>query len=145
MAFDIKQHVAVDRPTIRSGRSASSNLPALVEEVKPLLAEALQLPADKALPVVVPAEQAADLVRALRAAGDEANVTVRFKRFPRLDENGEQIIRYSKDDGRPTEVSDPFEYTSKNRQNVRITFWTGKKIERKAKSAPMTDWPQPTI
>lgn len=139
MAFDIKQQAPVERPIIKSGRGASSNFPALVEEVGLLVAEALRLPPDKALPVVVPTEQATDLVRALRAAGELETVTVRFKRFPRVDLNGEPMYTVPKDENpeMAKPITDPFEYTSKNRQNVRVTFWTGKKVERK--STPQID------
>lgn len=132
MAFDIKLHGIVERPVIRSGRGASSDLPALAEEVKPLIAEALQLPRDKALPIVIPSEQASDLVRALRAAGSEAGVTVRFLRHPRY-ENGEQVTKVRKGDGVMINVTVPFEYTNKSRSTVRVTFWTAKKVIRKPK------------
>lgn len=133
MALDIKQHAPVERPITRSGRAGTSELPALVEEVKPLLAEAMQLPADRALPVVVPTEQATDLVRALRIAGTEADVTVRFKRHQRYAEDGEQVFMVNKKTGRTVAVTDPFEYTNKAKTNVRVTFWTAKKIVRKSK------------
>ncbi len=139
MALDIKQHAAVERPIIASGRQASGELAALIEEVQPLITEVLQLPADKALPVTLPTEQATDLVRALRAAGDAAGVTVRFKRFPRLDETG-NVVRIAVKD-KPDEVRtvfDPFEYTNKSQSNVRVTFWTTKKIVRKPKPAQET-------
>lgn len=135
MALDIKQHAAVARPVTRSGRAGTSELPALVEEVRPLLGDAMQLPADRALPVVVPAEQATDLIRALRAAGDEANVTVRFKRSPHLGDDGEQEIRVSKKNGRHTLATDPFEYTNKSKSTVRVTFWTTTKVVRQSRKS----------
>jgi hypothetical protein len=135
MALDIKQHAPTDRPVIASGRSGTSDLPALVEEVDPLMIEALGLPKDKALPVTVPTDQASDLVRALRAAGEKAGVTVRFKRFPRLDDDGNRVMTVPKDgsDKESKPLSDPFEYTNKAKSTVRVTFWTSKKVERKSK------------
>ena len=140
MALDIKQHAAVERPIIASGRQASGEFAALIEEVQPLITEVLQLPADKALPVTLPTEQVSDLVRALRAAGDAANVTIRFKRFPRLDENGNQAMTVPKndDDSEPKPLSDPFEYINKSQSTVRVIFWISKKVVRKPKPAQET-------
>lgn len=138
MAFDIKQHAPVDRPVIASGRGADSNLPALKEEVAPLIDEAVKLDSDKALPLVVPIEQATDLVRALRAVGEDRNLTVRFKRFPRIGEDGERETKTvgDGDKQRTVPVTDPFEFTNRSKSSVRVTFWTVKKItkQRKAKT-----------
>lgn len=133
MALDIKVQTVTDRPANRSGRAGTSVLPELTEEVKPLIAEALKLPADKAFPVTVPADQVNDLTRALRAAGELENVTVRFLRHPRFDDNGEQVTKTREKDGVVINVTDPFQYTNKARSTVRVTFWTTKKVIRKSK------------
>lgn len=132
MPLNITQHAVTDRPMIASGRAGTSILPALVEEVMPLIKEAVKLSADKALPLVVPDGERDDLVRALRAAGDKEGVTVRFKRFPRYDPEGNRVTRVREKDGHETPLSDPYEPAGRNKS--RVTFWTTKKVQRKRRT-----------
>ena len=135
MPLNITVQETTDRPVIQGGRAASSVLPALIEEVRPLVKDAMELPADKALPVVVPTDQKEDLVRALRAAGEQENVTVRFKRFPRLNGLGETMTKTIGEGEKTREVpvTDPWEPATKRGGSVRVTFWTSKKVQRKSR------------
>jgi len=133
MPLNIRKGDVVERPVIASGRAGTSVLPELIEEVKPLIVEAMQLGSDKALPLVVPAEEINDLVRALRAAAELENVTVRFKRFPRIGDDGATIVRTRGEGEQQTTapVTDPFEDANKSGSNKRVTFWTTRKVIRK--------------
>ena len=134
MALDIKVQDHVDRPLVGGGKADTET----IDEVRPLVKEAQKLPDNKALPLVVPANQAQSLINALRAVGEELNLTIRFKRFPKIGEDGQQLTREAKrkdKDGNETTVTvkeyDSFEFTNKTKRDARVTFWTTKKVIRK--------------
>jgi hypothetical protein len=119
MAFSVKVESPTDRPKQHSTRTADESW----RELIPLVQEAIQL-YDNALPIVVPEDEAPGVVTALRKAGIEQNVTIRFQTFPVIDpETGAQKVN----DQKKGVVS---YFQSARKGHVRITFWTSKKIYR---------------